>query len=554
MFDNSPLLTWVGSGLIVYWRCVMRWLGLLVISISLMFFAGLYNPTPAHAAVNYNWEYDFVNRYSTQFLTYTFSNLDANTTYTWNVFAGSTQGGGFTRFGSFTSTPADRSGSPTDESFQIVGIPGITTPGIVVYPDTYTGPLVVIDGFNGTILGQHFIARFYNDPQLPNTSGWLISSGSNTSLGEKQLVGNTQATGSCRSPLYNEVNSDGWMHSFIPCSVTTLDNGWALFHFQITAAYDPAMDDDVIEFYRVPTSTVEFSLSLNELIAYQQTGTYTPGTTQAWFVVINTGSTNLSFIDNNRCSSFSTGMNPCRADLSPGVFNYSRYDQTPSWVSDGESVWIITEDPNLLEWTLTRGAGEVQEAGRQTVTTRAVTEEVWNSYHGFQEVEDVPAGFSDTTVYAFARSRPFTYQVANAILTGVEPTWENRPSALFSGLATPVEMAFIVSTSYNIVDRLSFEEAINTNIVDLGLDTNAGRAALLTIILFVGMLGTAAFTGLRGNIWAYMVVWTGLGAVFHIGTGGPPGYGTPLTLAVFSVMTIGMWIFAITMGQVREDY
>lgn len=511
-----------------------------------MFFAELYNPAPkAHAAVNYTFSYNFANRYNTEQISYTFSNLDANTTYVWTVYTTSiTTGGLLAQMGTAISTPDDRSGSPTDETLTFGGVDFSTPLGTILYPSGYSGPIAVVDNETGTIIGRHFIVEL---PTFVTTqdSQWLDGGAGNTALGERQVIGPTRFLGECRNPVYNEFNADGWLHSFNPCSVTTIENGFAILHYQMTAAYDPATDDDDIIFYRVPTSTVQFTLPINDLIDFQQTAAYTPGVIQDNFIVVNTSGRLLPFLDNTRCSqAFANASNPCISGFLPGVYNYSRYDDTATWVSDGESVWIVTEDATLREWGI-QAVDEVRESGTQIVRITSTTEEVWESYHGSQVLEDSQQGVIDSAVYTFARARTYPYTVGSAATPAVV-NWTVAPSALNSGLATPSEMGFILEDAYSIVELVypPIDESLNEVLQNTGLDSDAGRAAVLTMLLFVGMLGTAAFSALRSNIFAYMVVWTGLGSMFVLG-----GFSTLLVTTVYTILTIAMWLFSILMLQ-----
>lgn len=516
-----------------------------ILAISLLVFAGVYNPMPANAqtsSVNYTFSYDFANRYNTQQIEYSFSNLVATDTYTWAVYTVSIQTGGLlSQFGSTTSTPDNRSGSPTDETFRFGGVDFSTALGTIVYPPGYSGPIAVVDTANGTILGRHFIVERPTFVTTPD-SQWLDGGAGNTTFGERQVIGPTRFSGDCRNPVYNEFNSDGWLHSFNPCSVTTVSNGFAILHYQMTAAYDPASDDDDIVFYRVPDTDVEFRLPINDLIDFQQTAAYTPGVIQDNFIVVNTSGRLLPFLDNTRCAqAFSNAENPCISGFNPGVFNYSRYTDAPAWVSDGESVWIVTSDPTLREWGIKVQNDEVREAGRQIVTITSVTEAVWTSYHGTQVLEDSQQGTIDSTVYAFSETRSYPYTAAS-VPGGVIVEWTVAPSSINSGLATASEMAFAISDFYAIVEVVypPLDETLNEVLQNTGLDTDSGRAAVLTILLFVGMIGVAAFSALRGNIYAYLVVWTGLGSVFILGD-----FGTMLVNTMFIIMTITMWVFAI---------
>jgi hypothetical protein len=167
-------------------------------------------------------------------------------------------------------------------------------------------------------------------------------------------------------------------------------------------------------------------------------------------------------------------------------------------------------------------------------------------------VADVPAGYSNTTIYSFTRDRSFRYAVGAFPDSSVTAQWINRAQDINAGLATAEEMEFEVQAFYDIIATVNnaqtFEQTVNEVLSNTGLDTPAGRAAVLMIILFCGMLGVAAFTGLRGNIYAYLIVWTGLGSVFILG-----GFGTLLVNTVYVIMTLGMWMFAMLIGGVISE-
>jgi len=525
----------------------------LVLAVSILLVVGL-NSAVVQAAVQYTYSYNFTNRYNTEQITYTFSNLDANTTYTWVIYTVDIRTGGLKEtFGRFTSTPDDRSGSPTDEVMTFGGVDFSAPIGTIVYPQGYVGPIAVADS-NATILGKHFIAELPTFVTTPD-SEWFDGGSGNTALGERQVIGNTQFTGSCRNPVYNAFNADGWQHSFTPCSVATLEDGWAILHYQITSAYDPAMDDHQIIFFRVPSASEELDLSLNELIAYQQTAAYSPGATQAWFVIVNTSGDLLPFLDNTRCAaSFTQFRSPCLSEMIPQIYNYGRFDGgTPNWISDGESVWMVTQDPDLREWIITATVNQVGEGGRQTLVTTAVTEAIWDSYHGAQIVVDTFSGFTDSTVYPFTLSRNHTYTVAGTSQDDVIVGWSNRATAINSGLATTTEMSFLVIDHFDIVPIPTLEELLNEVLNNTGLNNPPGKAALLTMLLFVGMFATAGFTMLRANILAYLVVWTGIGGVFILG-----GFSTLLVTTVWGILTIFLWLVGIMMlnggGQTDESF
>jgi hypothetical protein len=496
----------------------------------------------ARADVFYDWEYNITNVYNISKITYEFTNLDANRANRWDLYTVDSDSGALLQSLGYRLLPV----GTTTATVQFGGA-SLTTfdPTAILYPDNYVGPLAVVD-INGTILGRHFVTTF---PSYGDTSSDWFSSSGNTALNDKQVIGVPDISGFCQSPVYVEINSDGWQHTFKPCSVSTLAGTFTLLHYQIDPTYVGPSTDRII-FFQIPDAVPLLEIYIDDIIAFQSSPGWSGGFTQVQaysFIILNTSGNTLPFVDNMLSfSSFVTGDNPTIAEFDTGVYNYSR--NNGGWISDGESVWIVTDDPTLNEWTLTANVDSVGEAGQQTLTARAVTRNVWESYHGFQQVADVLAGFSDTTVYAFTQSRPHTYTVANLIATDVTAQWINRAAAINSGLATPAEMEFEVQAIYDIVDNVTFEELINTNIIDFGLDTPSGSAALLTILLLIGMAGVASFSALRANLFVYWVVWTGIGGAYIMG-----GFATTLVTAVFGVITIGMLIY-IWLYAGREDY
>ena len=498
------------------------------------------------ASVSYAWAYtgtNVYNDYGTIF--YELSGLTIGQEYRWDLYSVDPRTGSLLQSLDFnTLTPT------TTTSTMYFGAP-ITGPygpndRLTVGPEGFQGPVAVVDS-NGTILGRHYVA---SNPGLIADSGWLLGTG-NTAVNEKQVVGNSQVNGYCQNPAAAPINSDGWQHTFKPCSVATLDGDYAILHYQIDPTYVGPTTERMI-FFEIPTVDVEMTVYIDDILSYQTTSNYA-GTDCACvyysFLIVNTSGNQLPFTNRSiEEEAFVTGDNPMRANFDPGVYNYSRNDGG-GWVSDGESVWIVTLDPSRNEWTM-ESTNDTSLGGRVDLTTHAVTSAVWDSYHGYQEVADSTAGFSDSTVYAFARSRNFSYLTDTTAADDVVAQWINRASAINSGLATPTEMEFEVQAYYDIVDTSipTFEETVNTVIENIGFDTDAGSAILLALILFFGMIATAGLTGLSGNIYAYLIVWTGLGATFVIG-----GFGSVLVDAVYTIMTIGMWVFAMLIGGVLSE-
>lgn len=495
------------------------------------------------AAVTYGWQYTGTNVYN-EFGTifYEFTGLEIGAEYRWDLYTVDPDTGQLLQSVDFnTLVPTTVTGTMYFGS-PITGPIGPNDRTQVV-PFDYQGPLAVVDS-NGSILGRHFVA---SDPGLQADSDWFSGAG-NTAIYDKQVIGRFDVTGFCENPAAAPLNADGWQHTFKPCSVATLSDDYAILHYQIDPTYVPTSDLRVI-FFEIPTTDVEMTLYIDDILSYQTTASASVECACVYlsFMIVNTSGGYLPFVNNSIANAaFTTGDNPMTAEFPPGVYNYSRNDMA-GWVADGESVWIVTDDPARNEWTLS-GVGEVGVDGTQSLQAKAVTSEVWDSYHGYQLVADVDAGYSDTTIYTFAQTRNHIYTVGSSESTDVVAQWVNRASAINSGLATTTEMEFEVQFYYDIVTQRTFESSFAEVLNNAGLDNDPGRAIVLTIILFAGMIGVAGISGLGANIYAYLIVWTGLGATFILG-----GFGSLLVNTIFTIMTIGMWIFAMLIGGALSE-
>lgn len=521
----------------------MRIAGIIILSLILVTISSIV-PKPASASVQYDWEYNAVNLYNCYPIIYEFSSLDVSRANTWWLYTVDPSDGSLLQKLGFRQSIGSTTAT---EEFGGCSLDTTLTDDAILYPENYTGPLAIVDN-NGTILGRHFVTNYptYGDNLF--SSDWFVNG--NTTVNDKQVVGTDNVYGFCQNPVYAPLNVDGWQHTFKPCTVVTTVGDYAILHYQIDPLYSGPTTDRLL-FFLIPDVTVQLTIYIDDIIDFQTTSGYSvpyASRPESWysFIILNTDGQPLPFVNNQRAAStFTTGNNPTIASFDPGVYNYSR--NNGGWISDGESVWIVSNDPNGQEWTLDAAVGQIGESGRQMLIARASSQGVWESYHGYQQVADSISGYSDTNIYAFSTARSHSYTVAGSATDDVTAQWINRASAINSGLATPAEMEFEVQAIFDISHQVTLEENLNTVIGNLGLDSDSGRAALLMIILFVGMLGVAAFTGLRGSVFSYLIVWTGLGSVYIIG-----GFGTDLVNTVYLIMTLGMWVFAI-MSVTRED-
>lgn len=493
----------------------------------------------ALAAPPYDYDYGATNVYNTFDLTYSFSNLDPDLTYIWYIYMVDPV------TGFRTDQLASRVHLPDGVTTTALWVYGASTPD--KYPKGYSGPLQVIDHY-GNILGRHYVtpSPFAFGAVEPWTNpDWYDTSG-NTDRDEKQLIAPENVlAGECQSPLYAAINADGWHHTKTPCTVLTQQGDYALLHYIIDFNLYPAGTDDFITINGITTGSLNI-IVFDDIVEYSTGGNGTfssPGGIS--FLVLNTAGTTLPFIDQTLSdASFVSGDDPHTLDMDSGVYSCERNETAFAWISDCESVWIVSEDPDGMEWGIEAGAENVGENGTQIVTTTAVTEEVWNAYHGFQEVEDIVSGYNDSTVYSFRTQGIHTYTVASTAQAAVEVTWTQRATLLATNLSTEEEMEFIVSDFYNIEVVRTIEEAAEEVLCNFGMCTDLGRNAALMIVLFFSLMMIAFIPILNKQIYAYLISWTAAGGIFTLA-----GFATSLGTIMFTIATIALWIFALTIGR-----
>lgn len=506
----------------------------------------------------YTWEYNATNLYSDDVIFYEFSGLDSSQSYSWSIYTVDLE----------TGLPLDRIG------FKVLG-PGVTTGSwsfgagpidFGVWPENYIGPVYVIDNF-GFTLGKHFIHPPINvDGDPTATVEWESSLGAFSEF-TKQVIGNTVAApNDCQSVVFNDLNFNGHHHSFIPCQSTTTLGDFAILHFQFDPAGYTSPTSDAIVLIALDEgvgATAAMSLDLDAIAAYQ----FTPGSTAAptftafqSFVIINTGEGQLPFINYEKADASFTNssfLNPMRFgdDNGPatltdirGAYGCYRLDGTSTVVSDCESVWIVSNDPtpqnstSSAEWEM-QILDPVSEAGTQVFTLKQFTSQVWDAYHGGMRSREVYSGFLDSTIYAFSDRRDTQYTVNNTAFPDVVVSWEIDP--LFVPFVSvdviPTDYTMIVIDRYDIEVLVTIEEATETVIRNLGLDTELGRTLLHGVILLLALVFTAFIPVARDSLLSYLISWTVAGGVFVVG-----GFASDFGGLFFSLITILVWLLAFT--------
>lgn len=465
----------------------------------------------------YTVAWSHTHMYSTNPLIYELSGLDTSWEYV------------------FTFAKADvQSGNPT-EIIGTVGQSGAATANLVVgingtdviWPDDYTGPIVVYDNF-GQITSRHFLAPAVED--FANPTDWE-SATANTLDDDKVAIGVPNHQAPCLHPAYNDENADGWHHTYLPCSVQTARDGFMLLHYRMDAA-DYGNHDEV-HFYQMPGTTEVAVFDLDQLVDINDGGWSTGITALHYesYVVVNMNGAEpdgaLPFIDNFHFDA-NTGSgydNPGRTSFALGAYNCSKTTVSAgAWVSDCESPMLVSNvAPNLNivlsdlgrifqgtyeatvlneEWQLDLNLRDVVVNGIQTVEQRQYTEEIWDAYNGSYNLGTPLLGDIDTDIYAFTESR-FTSFNVTGVPTSDVLLWVISPSGINSGSMSTTDAHFTMIASFNIVDTGEFTDKLQDGLERLHLDTPLGNIAGLIGLILIAMAvfaGVAHASGMPGQL------------------------------------------------------
>lgn len=437
------------------------------------------------AAGSYDYDYDNINFYRSYGLHYHFENLTLGASYQWRFQRLDSDGlviGVFATREFFSTTT-----TTVDISLNDYDIP------VATY-----SPIRVIDNY-GNILAFHFVAP---DPG----SEWPLSNG-NTLEDEKQSPGGLRANTACIAPPYNDTLHNGWHHTGKGCSVSTTPDGYAILHYRTDYTAYPSGDQIIFDQVS-PVTNGYLTIETDELLDYNSFGhgtTYSLDATQGDnFIVLNTSGTSLPFVDSvTSALVFTAADNPLRASFDPGAYSCSRYTSGAVWISDCESLFLVSNDSTGNEWSLNFRNSSVVFGNSQTMNFQEHTSEIHDAYSGSWTFEDTAAGLVSAVITDFstaAQQLQFTVP-DNSALAGTTSTgtWTVEPNVLNTQLALPSEMYFYgVNTSsflptYEITDAEDFVSGIQVLLDLFNLDNEFGHFLFFVILYIVGAAILFAF-------------------------------------------------------------
>lgn len=507
-------------------------------------------------ASDYTWEYDNQNFYREYGLTYYMDNLTVGADYEWEFALVDSDG-------LVIDVVATRS----------LEFTGATTAFGTAYPihiNSYEWPedtfsAVKVSDNYGNILSFHYLAPSPGDE-------WVLSNG-NTAENNKQSTGSRRSTtGGCKAPPYNDTLLNGWHHTARSCSVAVTPGGYTLLHYRMDIS--DYGNGETINMHYVNPETLDVSeFELDELVDFQTTGrgSVLPargGQSSNNFVLLNTSgeSADLPPIDGQARLAFSTGDDPMEDSLPVGAYACTREDSGGSWISDCESILLVSSAPNGNEWGFSFQNSEVatHETGTdpntQTANFQLSTSQIWDAYNGAWIFGDSEVGTVDTSVYGFSTEFSTTYDVdvlpANAgnVVTG---DWRVFPASLPTDLATTSEMYFEgvnrstnQEPTYILTASDEFAAGIRVLLERTGFDSPSGQIIffLLTVLVGSGLMWYAKAWGVTFPPILHSFWYLGSGSII-IAT----GLATGLFVILFVITAPLVMLYGIVLQRNRGD-
>lgn len=422
------------------------------------------------SAANYSVDSTPINFYADSFAVVYLSGLDVTADYIWFV-----QG-----MNPVTNQPQESlhveysSGSAT-ATIALSGVQILKSDGT-----PWVGPVRIADNF-GQVIWKGFIGPV-------TTADWRANNGSaNVGIG------------------YNlptlDVDAAGWFHPVDQHEMVTVPAGdWTLLHFQYALGSLPTTDE--VRVYEIANGTLIGTFPVTDLIeAITPDGTAQPTTTLNVnsFVVLNSSTDTLAFIDAGEDSTAWTGDNPQELGIDYGAFDYEITTAGGANVSDGQSVFMVSR--SNFNWRISSKRTQVTPGGTLSFDLVSLTEGVQDSSYGDQELDDSIIGSIDTADYAWTAVRSDSFTVDSLPVQNGLVTWTVLPTVTNMTTAVLGERTFTVELAYFITDGLSLNDRFTNTLVGIGFDTQFGRTLALCILLLGTMVfarsqnakGTAAF-------------------------------------------------------------
>ncbi len=480
-------------GLLDWKKIEMRKYLIVIMLVFVAMFAAVPGNVYAQSPANYTAEYGVTNFYTDDaVLEYHFAGLDVTEHYQW-VMRGINQDG----------TPGEIISVKNSLGSAAVTITWTSLAGDFLLANglPHVGAAEVADHF-GQIQGVHFMLPGCNlilSLECSNAD-WLQGGAAVSSPLARVGIG----------PSMNQfpLNADGYFHIYTdPVSVLTRQGGVSFLHFKFLVG-----SVDEFRIYNKNSPAVAYTISHEDLEAYNtddRNSVLTPYNPTNSFVVLNTNGVRPQYI--NRVQdliAWSNGDNPHTLQVPTGAYDYTYHDSFGVWVADGESTWLVGNNPTIEFWSVSVQE-HVSESGQLRQTFISETLGIWESGYINHELNDSLMGLIDSDDYAYAKRRSYEYTVFGVQTDDVLSTWSIHPTLSNLNTATLSDRRWDIELLYNIDQTISIADRAENTLNQLGWDTPLGRT-LAMLILMMSVFYALARNGAR-SIYGYALTFLVIG-------------------------------------------
>lgn len=431
--------------------------------------------------VAFDYTYNTINLYGGQTLTYDFTSMDANTTYTFKINK-VTNAGVFN--GNITTkiVNSDANGSGTFS---------------YTFPSNANYPFEVRLDDNNARLFYHYVAR------APSPYFYDYISG-----GHREIYNSTVLSVGIGDVVYN--NKQGLMHDRTLTTQSLYEEGdYVLLHYSFPDSDDFPESQFIILINDLDTGDNVAAITSNDLFEYNKES----ANAATNFVVVSTSGVRPTIVDAEGLLDDYEGDNWSTLYLPKGAYDYIIVESQPESgdkVAFGESVLLIGDDSDV-EWSLSNSPSSLKVGQKLTWTISCNTEEIWDSYNQMR-FYDTPAGvyYIGSSVSPYYTKHPTAYSssftlaydtsdtngLTGGVVFGVKPESTNFEEYLKEDMTwqNTYNYGYFLTKAYTLEEVPDATETLDSWLIDIGLGTAEGKlilsmALIAIIIVLCALIG-----------------------------------------------------------------
>lgn len=431
--------------------------------------------------VAFDYTYNTINLYGGQTLTYDFTGMDANTTYTFKINK-VTNAGVFNGNVTTKIVNSDANGSGTFS---------------YTFPSNANYPFEVRLDDNNARLFYHYVAR------APSPYFYDYIAG-----GHREVYNSTVLTVGIGDVVYN--NKQGLMHDRTLTTQSLYEEGdYVLLHYSFPDSDDFPESQFIILINDMDTGDNMAAITSNDLFEYNKES----ANAATNFVVVSTSGVRPTIVDAKGLLDDYEGDNWSTLYLPKGAYDYIIAESQPESgdkVAFGESVLLIGDDSDV-EWALSNSPASLKVGQKLTWTISCNTEEIWDSYNQMR-FYDTPAGVyyigSSASPYyikhptAYSSSFTLAYDTSDTngltggVVFGVKPESTNFEEYLKWDMTwqNTYNYGYLLTKAYTLEEVPDATETLDSWLIDIGLGTAEGKlilsmALIAIIIVLCALIG-----------------------------------------------------------------